>query len=646
MRSSWLHAGIVAAALFALYAASAPRTVALEDDGFFILASYFMGVAHPPGYPLHSMLGKLFTLLPFGSVAYRVHLLSAAFGALGCAALWLCARTLVESRLAAGLAALALGLSPAFWSQAIIAEVYTLNAFFLFTLLALALRGGSLAAMALLFGLSLANHWPLMLLVAPALALLLWPRRQEIVSRMPMLFLLFIAGLLPYVWMVWRSWYSPIAFYGPIDFLHEIWFVISRQGYSRADVSATAGWFDRVQFMGFMGRELLLQFALVGTALAAAGFWLQWRLWGRLRAAALTVAFVMPSFGLLLLLGFDYDAFNKQVFNVYPLPAYGIAALWLALGFDSLARRYAWRTWTRAASATMLLAAIFAVGSLWNLRSGYDWTERYAGAVLRSLPSESSLVMFGDADIGPIAYYHLVENWRPDVTLYQAQGLLLGNRLFHPMRTAGDDVTRAELRALVEREKGPIAFIQGAPEGYAQRHRGLYVLIDKSAPDGDAVTVDLPEESLRFLDESLLARNEHDPWSRMVQSSLRERFGGVLAMGLDPAHAPDAATAKALGGLSTDFAGALGIAEGLLANKRGYSIRQVAGYLEKARDSMPGDVAKDRRARFFELRAYLRLEQGEARRALEDLETSIAIWPAESNRARVALRDLRDRLKP
>jgi hypothetical protein len=198
----------------------------------------------------------------------------------------------------------------------------------------------------------------------------------------------------------------------------------------------------------------------------------------------------------------------------------------------------------------------------------------------------------------------------------------------------------------VEREKGPIAFIQGAPEGYAQRHRGLYVMIDRSTPDGDAIAVDLPEESLRFLDGSLLARNEHDPWSRMVQASLRERFGGVLAMGLDPVHAPDAATARALGGLSTDFAGALGIAEGLLANKRGYSIRQVAGYLEKARVSMPGDVAKDRRARFFELRAYLRLEQGEARRALEDLETSVAIWPAESNRARVALRELRARLKP
>ncbi len=95
-----------------------------------------------------------------------------------------------------------------------------------------------------------------------------------------------------------------------------------------------------------------------------------------------------------------------------------------------------------------------------------------------------------------------------------------------------------------------------------------------------------------------------------------------------------------------DYAGALGIAEGLLANRRGYAVRQVAGYLEKARDLMPRDAPKERRARFFELRAYLRLGQGDAVRGLEDLETSVAIWPAAANRARVALAELRAGRKP
>src|SRR5438067_11583897 len=176
-RADWLQAGIVAAALFVLYAASAPRTVALEDDGLFILSSYFLGIEHPPGYPLFTLIGHLFTYLPVGSVACRVHLASAMFGALTGGAAWLCARALVGGRLPAYLAALALGVSPVFWSQAIIAEVYTLNPFFFLSLVFMGLQAclpstlanpaarRMLPWMALVFGLSLSNHYPLMLLV-------------------------------------------------------------------------------------------------------------------------------------------------------------------------------------------------------------------------------------------------------------------------------------------------------------------------------------------------------------------------------------------------------------------------------------------------------------------------------------------------
>src|SRR5919106_5157588 len=238
-RADWAQAGIVALALFVLYASTAPRTVALEDDGLFVLASYYLGIAHPPGYPIYTALGKLFTLLPFGSVAYRVHLLSALFGGLTCAMLWLCARQLFEGRIPAYLAALGLGVSPVFWSQAIIAEVYTLNAFFFLVLVFMGLQaaaspGGSrlLPWMALLFGLSLSNHYPLMLLVAPAFAILLWPLRRELLRRFGALSCMVILGLLPYAWMVWRSRAPiPINFDGPLESFQEILFFISRAGY-------------------------------------------------------------------------------------------------------------------------------------------------------------------------------------------------------------------------------------------------------------------------------------------------------------------------------------------------------------------------------------------------------------------------------
>jgi len=286
-RPDWLQAAAVAAALFALYAATAPRTVALEDDGLFILSSYFLGIEHPPGYPLFTLIGHLFTYLPFGSVAYRVHLASALFGALTGGAAWLCARALIEGRLPAYLAAFALGVSPVFWSQAIIAEVYTLNTFFFLVLVFMGLqacppstlapaspgRSRMLPWMALVFGLSLSNHYPLMLLVAPAFVILLWPLRRELLSRFGMLAWLAILGLLPYAWMVRRSWQAlPISFNGPLETIQEILFFVSRAGYAGVDHSVSAGWLDRVRFFEFFGGELLRQFALVGTLLAVAGF--------------------------------------------------------------------------------------------------------------------------------------------------------------------------------------------------------------------------------------------------------------------------------------------------------------------------------------------------------------------------------------
>ncbi len=373
-RTDWLQAAAVALVLFALYAATAPRTVALEDDGLFILSSYFLGVEHPPGYPLFTLMGKLATLVPVGSVAYRVHLLSGLFGGLTAAVLWLCARALMEGRLPAYLAALGFGVSPVFWSQALIAEVYTLNTFFVFAVTYLGLTRGSLAAMALLFGLSLSNHWPLMLLVAPAFAVLLWPRRMEMLRRLPLLLSLFAVGLLPYAWMVVLSWTGRvISFDGPLESMAEIWHFVSRAGYAGVDDSPSATWSDRVRFFGFLGGQMLLQFALAGTALAAIGCAVQWREWGARTAAFLTAAFLMPTAVLLLLLNFDYDNLHKHLFHVYPLPAYGVTALWMGLGGAWAAQRLRLPAPQAAAVAMALVAAIAAVGSRSNLLADYDW---------------------------------------------------------------------------------------------------------------------------------------------------------------------------------------------------------------------------------------------------------------------------------
>ena len=90
---------------------------------------YVLGLAHMTGYPLYTWLGKLFTFIPVGDVAYRVNLMSAALGAGGVAMLYGIVLLLTRRRLPAAFAALFFAFSLAFWSQTGIAEVYAPNVF-------------------------------------------------------------------------------------------------------------------------------------------------------------------------------------------------------------------------------------------------------------------------------------------------------------------------------------------------------------------------------------------------------------------------------------------------------------------------------------------------------------------------------------
>jgi hypothetical protein len=133
---------VLFAANLALYVHTlAPSVATIFDDSLeFPLVSYRLAIAHPTGYPLYTLLGKLFILAPWHDVAWRVNLLSAVAGALAVVFVYLAARQLARRRLPVLLGAAALAVSPVFWSQAVVAEVYTLAAAFVALLLWLALR--------------------------------------------------------------------------------------------------------------------------------------------------------------------------------------------------------------------------------------------------------------------------------------------------------------------------------------------------------------------------------------------------------------------------------------------------------------------------------------------------------------------------
>jgi len=125
----------------AVYAWTVAPNVTLLDSGEFMVAAQHFGVPHPTGYPLWTLLAWLFQLLPLGNAAWEINFFSSVCGALAvglCTALarstlrWLFGDDLAARRGVASMVAVSCGLMFAFsfsmWSQATIAEVYTLHA--------------------------------------------------------------------------------------------------------------------------------------------------------------------------------------------------------------------------------------------------------------------------------------------------------------------------------------------------------------------------------------------------------------------------------------------------------------------------------------------------------------------------------------
>ena len=194
-----------------------------------------LGMAHPTGYPSYLMLSHLFTYLPFGDCGYLANLASATFAALAVVAVFATGYLLGRRVVAAAVAALAFGVGVTLWSQAVIAEVYTLNAFFIsLTLLVLLLwrerrRDRLLLLCAFLVGLSLTDHLTSGLLLPASLLFVALVDRRKLVDVRLMLgtFGFFLVGLLPYLYLPIRSAMDPPFVANDPTNLERFWYVVS-----------------------------------------------------------------------------------------------------------------------------------------------------------------------------------------------------------------------------------------------------------------------------------------------------------------------------------------------------------------------------------------------------------------------------------
>lgn len=208
-RWEWAAFAIATLASFGVYYYSLAPTVTLEDSGELAVGGDFLGVPHPPGYPLWSILAYIFArvfsfMKYYGqpNPAWAIALLSAVAGALsaGVTAMLICRSgrdmltgirrknsEMEESHIdrvisfgGAVMGSLFFAFSPVMWSQSNIVEVYSLNAFcislvMLFAYLWLKSQSDAmLYAAALSLGLGVANWWPSAVLAIVPLVLIVY----------------------------------------------------------------------------------------------------------------------------------------------------------------------------------------------------------------------------------------------------------------------------------------------------------------------------------------------------------------------------------------------------------------------------------------------------------------------------------------
>jgi len=415
------------------------RTVApglgFIDSGELSAVCCTLGIAHPTGYPLFTILGWLFAHVPLSATPIaRLNIMSAILCAGAVALLVLVFRRLCLAVLkkqesgssfiaAACTGGLLLAFSSTFWAQALVIEVYPLHLLLVSMVLLAFLRASEplpgearleiwWQIFAYAVGLSFANHMTTVLL-APGLLYLYFARHGFTAAswkRLVRMALPFCAALSLYLYLPLRAAAGPPMSWGnPVSPERFLWHVTGKQYrvwmFSSMDVVGRQ--------LSYFFNDLPGEFAVVGLLLAAVGALVLIRFHRRL---ALGVG--------LLFAGCVFYAANYDIHDIdsYFLLAYicvgaaaAVGAAWLALRARALfpvAGRW-------AAPALCALCAVPLVAHYGDVDESADHlVEDYTVNMFASLRPNALVISYQwDYWVSASYYEQLVGHVRPDVTV-------------------------------------------------------------------------------------------------------------------------------------------------------------------------------------------------------------------------------------
>lgn len=455
------------AGAFGLYLRTLAPGLLTGDSAEFQVAAWQLGLAHPTGYPLYLLLGSawqhLLALLGL-SPAYALNAFSTFFGGATVALLYLCMVSWLQSslgvhRLAAFFTAVLFAVNFTFWSQSLIAEVYTLHTFFVLLIFLVVgqlaitpivhdidhpvtlsprrpARASLVILLALLLGLSLTHH-AMTLLLLPSLLLVLWQARRGWMGQLRtwlLAGLALIAPLLLYLYIPLRSGPAASPWY------HQL------LGAERLTLYGN----DWASFVNFItGESIAVGFrSLEGALQQLPQTWLLWRLhflWPGVVLALLglyllfrqrqwtVLTLTVPFF--LLQQGFNLFYHIGDIL-VYYIPLYLIAAIWAGFaanaiggGLQAMMNRAETTNQTTPAHPVLQVGTVLMLVLFWLPiqlttrdfalldQSNATRAQTLWQAVVAAQPPANAILVSNDRnEIAPLFYLQAVEGQLPGVT--------------------------------------------------------------------------------------------------------------------------------------------------------------------------------------------------------------------------------------
>ncbi len=426
---------------FIVYLITLAPTVTFIDSGELAAVATKLGVAHPTGYPLFTVLGRLFTLIPINEEIYRLNLMCAVISSAGIFMFFNLMVFIIQDRFLTDdssydmkgitneivynislASALVLAFSKTFWETANAIEVYSLHSFFLITNIFLILKAGSYnprneesmirkerywLLYAFVLGLSFTNHLSTIFLSIGSIYFYFSVNgfNKEAFKRILILVIPFLLGYSVYIYFFIRAENNVLSWGYPHNF-ENFWRHFTGKQFSIWMFSS----FENAskQFSYFTG-SYPLEFFYLPLLIALPGIFEIYRKSKKL------FYFTLLLFGFCIVYAINYDIYD---IDSYFLLAFIVTAIWFGFGLLFIARKF--KKNVKAVSFAFLLIFLIPLSQNFSKvdESKNYFVRDYTMNVFASA-AQNGIIISSQWDfwLSSSFYQQFVKNIRPDIVV-------------------------------------------------------------------------------------------------------------------------------------------------------------------------------------------------------------------------------------